>query len=441
MTIEIRNPRVAVVFFSFLLDESLAEERKHYSLSKLESTGLDIACGVSVRSTEQVEKAIAEVNVADADLAVLVFRDWVREDLPIAVARDLHAPLLLWGIVGESEYLPLAGVTCTASNLMRIGVSFRYVVGSIENTDTLDQLREWARVTTVIRMLKSFRVGVVGLGCPGLISTGASEISVRRLGPDMVVLDSLRLIAEYEKVQEASIVESANSFRDPVFHLDGVVEDDLRNAVRLYSAIKEIVSQEDLDIIGIRCWPDLRQYYGLSPCVAFSRLMDEGVMGSCENDPLAGISMALGYWLTQSPVFGADINTVLEKEQLLKLWHCGAAPLALKGSEKVEVRKTFYDNSGCTLEFPLKPGAVTLFEISRPHEGKFRMFVASGEIIKHKGPVRGNVADVHLSVPAAQFVDALVGGGFEHHIVVAYGEIASELEKLCELLDLTLVRA
>jgi len=441
MALKGRNPRVGVVFFSFLLEESLSQKLIARSVDRLQRADLEITSHVSVRSTDEARRAINQLNIAEIDLALLAFSDWAREDMSITVARDLHAPILLWGMVGESEYLPLAGVTCTASNLMRIGVPFKYVVGDLESQKAVDEVRRWARAAAAVKELRTLRLGMVGLGCPGLISTGASEISVRRLGPEMVVLDPMHLLAEYESVEEERVAEVMKGFSDPLFHFDGATETDLRTATRLYLAAKEIVSQEGLDVIGIRCWPDLRKYYGLSPCVAFSMFMDEGVMGSCENDPLAGVGMALGYWLTGRPVFSADINTILEKERVLKLWHCGAGSPALRGSEKVEVRKTFYDSSGCTFEFPLKPGAVTLFKISRPYEGKFRMLVASGEVTEHVGSVRGNVADVRLDVPAARFVDALVGGGFGHHIVMAYGEIADELEKISDLLGLMLVKA
>jgi L-fucose isomerase-like protein len=441
MAIEFTNPRIGVVFFSFLLDESLAEERQQFTLGKLVSTRLDVACAVTVRSVEQVQGAIAQVNSAGVDLVILVFWDWVREDLPISVARNLRAPVLLWGIVGESEYLPLAGVTCAASNLMRIGVPFRYVVGSIENPNSLAEIGSWARAAGAVGLLKRLRVGAVGLACPGLISTEASGITVARLGPQLVVLDPLRLIAEYERADEESISEATQRFVDPAFHFDGATQEDLEKGLRLWAAAKEIVSQEELDVIGIRCWPELRRYHGLSPCVAFSKLMDAGVMGSCENDPLAGVGMALGYWLTQHPVFVADINTVIEDAGLLRLWHCGAASLGLRGSERVQLRKTFHDNSGCTLDFPLKSGPVTLFKISRPCEGETSMLVACGEVTEQRGEApRGNGADVRLSVPVAHFVNALVGGGFGHHLVVAYGEIAEDLAKLSELLGLTLVR-
>lgn len=441
MALEIRRPRVAMISFSFLMDQSLAQRRTALSLDELQGAGLEIVSSASVRSPEEARSAACDLHQLECDLVILAFSDWVREDLPILVGREVHAPILLWGIVGDSAYLPLAGVTCAASNLRRIGVPFKYIVGEPESQRAIDEIRCWARAAAAVKSLRSLRLGMVGLGCPGLISTGTSEISLRRLGPELIALDPLRLLAEYEQVGGDAASRQAERFRDPVFHFDGATEADLLAAIRLYTAIKTLVSQENLDAIGIRCWPELRTYQGLSPCVAFSLLMDEGVMGSCENDPLAGVAMALGYWLTGQPVFSADINTVVEKDRLLKVWHCGAASLGLRASDRVEVRKTFHDSSGCTLEFPLMSGSVTLFKISRPLEGTCRMLVASGEVTDVAGDVRGNAADVRLDVPASQFVDALVGGGFGHHIVLAYGAISDELEKISDLLGLELVRA
>ncbi len=76
MTIEIRDPKVGIVFFSFLMEQSLAQERIAHCIDRLQSAGLDIAMFASVRSAEEARGTIKELSSAEIDLAILAFADW-----------------------------------------------------------------------------------------------------------------------------------------------------------------------------------------------------------------------------------------------------------------------------------------------------------------------------------------------------------------------------
>ena len=49
---------------------------------------------------------------------------------------------------------------------------------------------------------------------------------------------------------------------------------------------------------------------------------------------------------------------------------------------------------------------------------------------------RGNPAKIRLDDPLERFLDALVKGGVEHHLIMVYGDIRRELFMLSEILDL-----
>ena len=91
---------------------------------------------------------------------------------------------------------------------------------------------------------------------------------------------------------------------------------------------------------------------------------------------------------------------------------------------------------GVTLEFPLKPGRVTITRITRPVNGKSRILIAGGEVLRLSPKERGNPAKIKLDDPLERFLDALVKGGVEHHLIMAYGDIRKELFLLSEVLDL-----
>ena len=84
-----------------------------------------------------------------------------------------------------------------------------------------------------------------------------------------------------------------------------------------------------------------------------------------------------------------------------------------------------------TVEFPFKPGVVTLAKLLRPRNGVLALAVAGGEVVSSQG-IRGSVATVRPKPSAAAFVDWLMREAVEHHLVLAYGSWLTDLEMFCE---------
>ena len=83
------------------------------------------------------------------------------------------------------------------------------------------------------------------------------------------------------------------------------------------------------------------------------------------------------------------------------------------------------------MEFPFKPGVVTLAKLLRPKNGELALAAAAGEVISSPG-VRGSVATVRPQPSAAAFVDWLMREAVEHHIALAYGAWLNDLAMFCE---------
>ena len=56
------------------------------------------------------------------------------------------------------------------------------------------------------------------------------------------------------------------------------------NLVRLGVVLDAIVDEFQLDAYAIRCWLELQNDLGISPCVVLGELSDRGVAGACEVD-------------------------------------------------------------------------------------------------------------------------------------------------------------
>jgi L-fucose isomerase-like protein len=107
---------------------------------------------------------------------------------------------------------------------------------------------------------------------------------------------------------------------------------------------------------------------------------------------------------------------------------------------EVAPRATIHSNRKLPLlsEFPLKPGRVTLCRITQG-EGRLRMMLAGGEMIRAPLAFSGTSGVARLDIPADAYRAKLLDQGLEHHSSIAYGEYRPVLRRIARMLALDLV--
>jgi len=145
--------------------------------------------------------------------------------------------------------------------------------------------------------------------------------------------------------------------------------------------VEEISQELELDSIAIKCWPELRDFREMGVCFVSSRLTDYGIMTSCEADVNGVLTMMIQNILTEIVPFFCDLVQIDEKKNEVLFFHCGNAPCSLVNPDyNVSLRQFFLGKGGVTVEFPLKPGRVTLARLSSA-KGTYKMFVTTGEAV------------------------------------------------------------
>jgi L-fucose isomerase-like protein len=107
----------------------------------------------------------------------------------------------------------------------------------------------------------------------------------------------------------------------------GVPDGAFENLVRLAAAIDEVVAELALDAISLRCWLEIQQEFGVSPCVLLSEMNDRGLPAACEVDTGSAVMM---YAMRQA---SGDVTACLDwnnnygnEENKCILFHCGPVP-------------------------------------------------------------------------------------------------------------------
>ena len=203
-------------------------------------------------------------------------------------------------------------------------------------------------------------------------------------------------------------------------------------------AARNILEQEQGDAFTMDCGSaasGLTMPYSAAPCIAYSRMLDDGVPAICEQDMSSGICMALSQFLFDRPGFLHNLSwdTSCPNGGCIVSSHC-TGPLRLSGTsrkhERFEVR--FHHGKVDASPVALWPKGQRVTNIdAKPNEA--RMSIVTGTVVDNPDPADGGCAVVVKWKPDGNF-DALkypfVHG---HHHLLFYGDYKKELLDFCHL--------
>jgi L-fucose isomerase-like protein len=433
-----RNPRVGFVACVHPLYEvPAAVEPRQAAIRALEAAGCEVMAAETTPKTPlEARAAAASLRERDVDLVLLFFCTWVAEDVTLTLARELmDTPMLIWALPFLERTVPMpspiSGLVASASNIRRMGKRFAHMVGAV-NPESVGNAVAAARAAAAARSLARARFGLIGGACPGMLDVGVDPTELQQaLGATAVSLDLDTLLKASETAPPAEAAQAAERLR--ATGQCAIGPERLLESLRLYSGLKQLAQRHALDGYAVRCWPELRDQRGITPCAAHSLLAEEGLANTCEIDLTALATTYLLSQLAAAPAFNFDITGFFEDEDAVQFAHCGAAARTLAASpEQVALRSHMRTGTGATVEFPFKTGPATLAKLLRPREGRWRLFAAAADVIPTEAGTRGSVALVRPRPSAQAFLDAMMREAVEHHVALVYGNWLRELEMFCQ---------
>jgi len=241
------------------------------------------------------------------------------------------------------------------------------------------------------------------------------------LGVEVVDVEASRLKEAMEAVCDAELKDSIEHL-PPSIKLSGAIE----APVRLYLAAKRLIEEERATGVTFNCLR-LLEVVGGTPCLAVSRLIDEGVLAVCEAEaPTLGAAAVVNR-LLDAPFFIANVSTL--EEGKLVLAHC-TAPTSM-GVGRLEALPHFESGLPLALDVELRLGEATLVSMDR---GLGELTVAYGRVaassLRKEGLCRTQ-ALIELSQPR-KLLEVAPGG----HVVLAYGDLRGRLREAAEVLGL-----
>ncbi len=217
--------------------------------------------------------------------------------------------------------------------------------------------------------------------------------------------------------------------------LGGVAELDqgeLDRSLRLAGALDQLRREQRFDAMAIRCWPETFTEYGGAVCGPVSMLGEARTPCACEADVYGAVTQAILQDVADAPVFLADLVDMDDETGVV--WHCGQAPASMAATAP---GATVHTNrkQALLLEFPLKPGRVTLFRLSQAY-GQPQAVIATGEVLDRPMAFTGTSGVVRFDRGATQVGADVMASGLEHHMALAYGDHADILRGVAAGLDI-----
>ncbi len=349
-------------------------------------------------------------------------------EVPLRIAERVRVPIIIHSLPEPKidkriAINSLCGANLTTFTLTEMGFAHKAIHGFVSDPKVQVQMAAYIRAGLVLAELQQKRIGLIGFRAPGFYPCVFDELLIRRsfgVGIDHIPLSEV--VLELQK---------GNQKPAPVQNFPRIEGGELPAASvesieKYYTALGAVLERSGHGLFAIKDWPEimgLEDPGGIWPGLGW--LLDEGFLLAPEGDVNAALTMAILHGLTGSTPFFADISAWDDESNALALWHYGGAPSLARDPQEI-----CYGEEGREVQFTLKPGRGTLVRFGYHHQ-QFRILAISVEMLDKKVQLRraGGWAQT-VKQPARDVVQTMLDDGWEHHVVLTYGEILPELRAI-----------
>jgi L-fucose isomerase-like protein len=413
---------------------------------------------IAIESPEHWAKVIAGLgDDVDAILPVSIpaypTEIWNSHPQPL-VKRGL--PFVFWPLMAYDE--PDFWRWSATDFLRALGVEVHLVRDGRHGAALL-------RALGLRRMLRDSRLVVFGEQNFPWNAPAAGHLVTESLHTHIVVRPMSDIRDRYPKLSDAD-VDAVWEQRRGRYMEKAVRPEELRQAVRTYLAIKEILAAERALGFGVNCFGDLVIRGGRDvPCLAQTLLREDGYIASCDGDYLAMMSMVLASFFLDKPCMMSNMYPVqyvgalrdhfgdpLSPDEarypretwanLARLGHCGWVGVVSPEMDPrgrvvlndwggtYEIKR---DGRGCGIDGELAPGE-TVTAIELKFDGR-TLLVAAGEACE---TTRHPDMPHCESTALLRFRDlpGFVENISREHTVVVYGDHVEDFRVLAGVLGL-----
>lgn len=387
---------------------------------------------------------------AEIDGVILSLPNFGDENGAVAALREARLPILLHAFPDSLDAMGPSqrrDAFCGKFSIMDVfcqyGIPFTALkphVVAPQHAEFARQIDHFARLCRVVRGMRSLTVGALGARTTAFKTVRVDELALQSHGITVETVDLSDVLARARKYPENEAkLRSKVVLLQSYTSWTNVPEAAFGNLVRLAVAIDDLVAEMALDAISLRCWLEIQQELGVSPCVLLSEMNDRGLPAACELDTgnavlMAALRLASGNvtaCLDWNNNYGDDPDKCI-------LFHCGPVPQQMMTSmgqvtdhsilvPALGEGRSYGCNVGRIAPMPFTYGGLMT------REGRIHTYLGEGAFTADPIPAEFFGCAGVAAIPRLQDVLLSVGtSGHRHHVVVTPDHCAAPLHEALE---------
>ena len=383
----------------------------------------------------QVLKTAAEVepwarSLADADAVLMI---------PISTPS-----------VAVAAVVDAAGVPCLSLARPYAGHHWSGIAGlrksgrkvDVLATSSYGDLDTYVPVWRTIRHLKRSKVIVASSSFDKYKTL--TEGFTKQFGTTVSFMTYDDLRAEFNKIDARAAQKAAAGFTSNALRVVEPRPKEIEDALRFYLSVEDILARQKANAITVDCFPGLlAKKMPAYPCIAWSRLNDDGRYGVCEGDVRSTMTQMLVTSYSGMPGFVSDPVFDTSRNEVIHA-HCVAATKmrGIRGeSSPYIVRHHLETAEGAVLQVLMPVGdTITVAEFADPK----KMLVSTAEVTGTTAEVSGTPdadggcrSKIRTRVANAQKWLENYSSGL--HRVIFYGNQVPGIERMGRLMGFEVI--
>lgn len=414
----------------------------------------------AVETTEDgnIYHAFLAAHRGEYDGLVVCLPNFGDENGIKAALRGIDVPVLIQAYpdeLGKMDFEHRRDAFCgkfaLTSVLTQMGIKYTdYTPFTVapDSDEFVSQLKKFAATCRVVKALNGMRVGVIGARTSAFKSVRYDETVLERHGVEVETYDLTSIMKVYNSLSDSD--EAVLTWRRD---LNAVMDCSAAPAGRdlilakFGAAVESVIKSAKLDAIAIRCWAELQELLGITPCSILGLLNHKGISAACETDVSNAVAMRALAAASGLSAGCLDLNNNYgTEENKCILFHCGPLPEELMELPGViDDHKMLSKGKPEKCSWGLNVGKVRTGEITlcgmRATNGELAFF--SDRAVITDDPVDKEFFGIHAVMETSDLQNKLkkiANGGFHHHAIITRTDVFDALnEALTKYLGYTLV--
>jgi len=275
------------------------------------------------------------------------------------------------------------------------------------------RLTSIARVNNAIQLFRGINLGVVGKPSDWLISSGVDYTIIKeKLGVNMIDISIEEFMDEINRKEYPLEVKDTIS--------QNYKEETLEVALHIYGALDRLAQKYNLSGLTVRCFDLLGTIHNTS-CLALALLNSRGLVGTCEGDIPALLSMMILKMLTGKAGFQANPSSIQTSRNEMIFAHC---TIPFNMVESYTYDSHFESGLGVAIKGVVPIGKATIFKTSGNLE---RYFVSDAEILNNLSSP--SLCRTQITIKPEKSVQYFLTESIGNHHIIINGHYAPLIDQ------------